>query len=95
METRVAILEHMAAETKEDIRDLRTTLRDLANEMREGFRRIDGKIERLGAKFDTEFDSLQRQITVGNRWTIGLVFTVGLAGLALSRGSPISTDTAS
>lgn len=46
METRVALLEQSTADLKFEVREIKTMIRDLATEMREGFRTI-------GAKFDT------------------------------------------
>ncbi|MEE3504382.1 hypothetical protein [Acidiphilium acidophilum] len=55
METRVAILEHSTAELKFEIREVKTMVRDLATEMREGFRAIN-------AKFDSKFDATDKAI---------------------------------
>ncbi|MEE3503969.1 hypothetical protein [Acidiphilium acidophilum] len=45
METRVAILEHSTAELKFEIREVKAMVRDLATEMREGFRAISAKFD--------------------------------------------------
>ena len=45
METRVAILEHSTAELKFEIREVKAMVRDLATEMREGFRVIATKFD--------------------------------------------------
>ena len=45
METRVAILEHSTAELKFEIREVKGMVRDLATEMREGFRAISAKFD--------------------------------------------------
>ncbi len=94
METRVAILEHSTAELKFEIREVKTMVRDLATEMREGFRAIN-------AKFDSKFDATDKAIAdlrVDNqtlrtelqtglysnlKWTVGTILGFGTLGIAI------------
>lgn len=83
METRVALLEHMASETKEDIREIKSILRDLATEMRSGFRATDQAIGDLRVDLQAVRTELQTGLNGNLRWTVGIVATLGLGILGL------------
>ena len=62
METRVAILEHSTAELKYEIREVKAMVRDLATEMREGFRAIATKFDASDKAIATKFDATDKAI---------------------------------
>ncbi len=62
METRVAILEHSTAELKFEIREVKAMVRDLATEMREGFRAIAAKFDATDRAIAAKFDATDRSI---------------------------------
>jgi hypothetical protein len=76
METRVAILEHIAADMKEEFIELNSSIKELAQEMRQGFATMDAKFDRkidtLGSKVDRQFYTL----VVG-----GIILAFSLFGL--------------
>ena len=90
METRVAILEHLVGETKEDIRELKGIVRDLATEMRDGFRTMSGKFETTDksiADLRVEMQSVRTDLQAGLRgnivWTVSVVILLALPVLGL------------
>ncbi|MBS3025420.1 CCDC90 family protein [Acidiphilium multivorum] len=90
METRVAILEHSTAELKFEIREVKTMVRDLATEMREGFRAINAKFDATDkaiADLRVDNQTLRTELQTGLysnlRWTVGTILGFGTLGIAI------------
>ena len=91
METRVAILEHIAAETTAALRDLRAEMREMRADMHElvntKIEGVNAKIEGVNAKIDGAVNSvraeLQKEITLNTRWTVGTILVFGIAVVGL------------
>ena len=94
METRVAILEHMATRSEKDFGELKAMVRDLANTM---LAKFDASDKAIATKFDAtdkaiadlrvEVQSVRTELQTGLnsnlRWTVGSILGFGTLGLAI------------
>jgi len=83
METRVAILEHMAARSEKDFGELKAMVRDLTNTVLAKFDATDKAIADLRVDVQSVRTELQTGLNSNLRWTVGSILGFGTLGLAI------------
>ena len=79
IDARVAVLEEIAATSKQTLQEIRADIRDLRNDLRADTREVQEDVSDLRREIDRRFDRLDGEMWRNSRWL--LVMLSGFVGM--------------